>query len=102
MPIEDLFKIRGNLLKGHENRRIKVLGHGTSVAFSDDLESLRVVKGRFVRPLTSQGVILVNEHDDPSFKEDLLAFKPARVSAPVPPLVVVQRDGCCLLDIGIV
>jgi len=55
----------------------------------------------FIWPLTSQCVILVNDHDDPAFKRNCIAFPVLLVSCAVPAFMMVKAMDCAISRWGV-
>ncbi len=55
--------------------RVKMMGHGPSVTFGNDIEGLFMRKRLLVRALAPQGVILIADHDNPAFDRNLFAVQ---------------------------
>ena len=75
-----------------EDVGVEVVGGRPAVSSRDDPHGRLVIEGGLVRSPAPQGVVLVDEVQDPPLDGDLLASESLGIPLAVPPLVVVQGE----------
>src|SRR3546814_9715153 len=70
-----------------------MLRPGAVVAMRDDRRGGIVVQARLVGPVGPQGVVDVGKRDDAREQRDVAAGQPARITAAIEPLVMVEGHG---------
>jgi hypothetical protein len=101
MLIKDLFDHVSDFLESLENCRIKMFRHGPSITLCYNPERLLMVKGRFVRSLTPQRIILIYEHDYPALNRRFYSVETSWITPTVPSFVMIQGNGGSHLNTGI-